>query len=120
MNLTIQPLTPSLWPALEALFGKGGASNGCWCMYWRIGAEYHKRPRKKNKSAFRRIVKQGPAGCWLSMGIWPWAGVSSRRDKTCAGSIANQLWKPSMIRRSGRSHAFICGVAIAEKESCRL
>jgi hypothetical protein len=60
MNLTIQPLTPSLWPALEALFGKGGASNGCWCMYWRIGSEYHKRPREKNKSAFRRIVKQGP------------------------------------------------------------
>jgi hypothetical protein len=24
--------------ALEVLFGKGGASNGCWCMYWRIGA----------------------------------------------------------------------------------
>jgi GNAT superfamily N-acetyltransferase len=60
MNLTIRPLTPSLWPALEALFGKGGASNGCWCMYWRIGPEYHKRPREKNKSAFRRIVKHGP------------------------------------------------------------
>jgi GNAT superfamily N-acetyltransferase len=60
MNLTIRPLTPSLWPALEALFGKGGASNGCWCMYWRIGPEYHKRPRDKNKSALRRIVKQGP------------------------------------------------------------
>jgi hypothetical protein len=60
MNLTIQPLTPFLWPALEALFGKGGASNGCWCMYWRIGAEYHKRPREKNRIAFRRIVKHGP------------------------------------------------------------
>jgi GNAT superfamily N-acetyltransferase len=60
MNLTIRPLTPSLWPALEALFGKGGASNGCWCMYWRIGPEYHKQPREKNKSAFRRIAKRGP------------------------------------------------------------
>jgi hypothetical protein len=60
MNLTIQPLTPSLWPALEALFGKGGASNGCWCMYWRIGPEYHKRPRENNRIAFRKIVKQGP------------------------------------------------------------
>jgi GNAT superfamily N-acetyltransferase len=60
MNLTIQPLTPSLWPALEALFGKGGASNGCWCMYWRIGPEYHKRPRENNRIAFRSIVKHGP------------------------------------------------------------
>jgi len=60
MKLTIRPLTPSLWPALEALFGKSGASNGCWCMYWRIGPEYHKRLREKNKRALHRIVKQGP------------------------------------------------------------
>ena len=60
MNLTIRPLTPSLWPALEALFGEHGACNGCWCMYWRIGPEYHKRSREKNRNAFRRIVRQGP------------------------------------------------------------
>ena len=60
MQLTIRPLTPDLWPALEDLFGKGGASNGCWCLYWRIGSEYHKRERVKNRSAFRRIVKRGP------------------------------------------------------------
>jgi GNAT superfamily N-acetyltransferase len=58
--LTIRPLTPELWPALEDLFGKGGASNGCWCMYWRIGSEYHKRPREKNRRALRRIVNHGP------------------------------------------------------------
>jgi GNAT superfamily N-acetyltransferase len=29
-------------------------------MYWRIGPEYHKRPRDKNKMAFHKIVKQGP------------------------------------------------------------
>jgi GNAT superfamily N-acetyltransferase len=60
MKLTIRPLTPDLWPALEDLFGKGGASNGCWCMYWRLGPEYHKRPRVKNKAAFREVVKRGP------------------------------------------------------------
>jgi GNAT superfamily N-acetyltransferase len=40
MKLTIRPLTPDLWPALEDLFGKNGACNGCWCMYWRIGSAY--------------------------------------------------------------------------------
>jgi GNAT superfamily N-acetyltransferase len=60
MNLTIRPLTSSLWPELEALFGRNGASNGCWCMYWRVGPEYRKRPREKNKNALREIVKQGP------------------------------------------------------------
>lgn len=60
MKLKICPLTPALWPALENLFGERGACNGCWCMYWRIGSEYRKRPREKNKQAFREVVKQGP------------------------------------------------------------
>ncbi len=60
MKLTIRPLTADLWPALEDLFGRNGACDGCWCMYWRIGSLYRKRPRQKNKAAFREIVKQGP------------------------------------------------------------
>jgi GNAT superfamily N-acetyltransferase len=60
MKLKIQSLTPNLWPALEDLFGDNGACNGCWCMYWRIGKAYGKRPRAKNKRAFHEIVKKGP------------------------------------------------------------
>jgi hypothetical protein len=44
MQLAIHPLTPDLWPALEDLFGEQGAVNGCWCMYWRIGSDYRRRP----------------------------------------------------------------------------
>ena len=29
-------------------------------MYWRLGPEYHERPREKNRNALRRIVRQGP------------------------------------------------------------
>jgi len=46
MQLTIRPLTPDLWPALEDLSGDNGACNGCWSMYWRIGAVYRKLPRE--------------------------------------------------------------------------
>jgi GNAT superfamily N-acetyltransferase len=60
MSLTVRPLTPDLWLDLEDLFGPHGASNGCWCMYWRIGSAYAKRPREKNKRDFRRVVKNGP------------------------------------------------------------
>src|SRR5579864_7793603 len=60
MKLSIRRLTPDLWPALEDLFGERGACNGCWCMYWRIGSAYHKRPKENNKAAFREIVNQGP------------------------------------------------------------
>lgn len=58
--MKVRPLTPDLWPALEDLFGPRGACNGCWCMYWRIGAEYRKRDRGENKEAFREIVDAGP------------------------------------------------------------
>ena len=58
--MVVRPLTPDLWPALEDLFGKSGACNGCWCMYWRLGSAYSKRPRDQNKAAFRGIVKRGP------------------------------------------------------------
>jgi GNAT superfamily N-acetyltransferase len=61
MTLSIRPLTPELWPALEDLFGPTrGACNGCWCMYWRIGSAYTQRPREKNKADFRKVVKKGP------------------------------------------------------------
>lgn len=40
MSLTVTPLSLPQWPALEDLFGPAGASNGCWCMYWRIGPRY--------------------------------------------------------------------------------
>ena len=60
MKLTIRPLTPDLWPALEDLFGKNGACFGCWCMYWRIGRLHREQPASKNKAAFREIVMRGP------------------------------------------------------------
>jgi GNAT superfamily N-acetyltransferase len=60
MKLTIRPLTPDLWPQLEELFGRTGACNGCWCMYWRIGSAYTSRPRVQNKKAFKAVVKKGP------------------------------------------------------------
>jgi GNAT superfamily N-acetyltransferase len=60
LELTIKPLTPDLWPLLEDLFGKRGACQGCWCMYWRIGSDYKKRPADRNKADFRNVVDTGP------------------------------------------------------------
>jgi GNAT superfamily N-acetyltransferase len=59
-DLTIHPLTAAHWPALEDLFGKAGASNGCWCMYWRIGPRYAGRPREDNRSDLRQFAESGP------------------------------------------------------------
>ncbi len=61
MDLTVRPLTSEQWPALEDLFGRSGASNGCWCMYWRIGPRYRERPREDNKRDLERLTRAGPA-----------------------------------------------------------
>jgi GNAT superfamily N-acetyltransferase len=60
MDLTISPVTAGRWPALEELFGRAGASNGCWCMYWRIGPRYRDRPRADNKRDLQRLAASGP------------------------------------------------------------
>ncbi len=59
-DLTIRPVTLEQWAALEDLFGAAGASNGCWCMYWRIGPRYRQRPREDNKSDLRQLAAAGP------------------------------------------------------------
>lgn len=81
MELTIRPLTPDLWPALEDLFGANGACNGCWCMYGRIGSAYRKRLREENKTDFRDIVMRGlPPGLLAFDGDAPvgWCQLTPR------------------------------------------
>ena len=56
MDVTVSPLTLERWPALESLFGPAGGSNGCWCMYWRIGPRYRDRPRADNRHDRRQLA----------------------------------------------------------------
>jgi GNAT superfamily N-acetyltransferase len=63
----VRPATSDLWPALEALFGRSGASNGCWCMYWILGPEYHRRPRARNRQQLRDTVAVGPSPGLLAL-----------------------------------------------------
>ena len=60
-DFTVSSLTGENWPALEDLFGAAGASNGCWCMYWRIGPRYKDRPRDDNKGDLRQLAGSGQA-----------------------------------------------------------
>jgi GNAT superfamily N-acetyltransferase len=61
--LGIRPLTAGVWPALEDLFGRAGASNGCWCMYWHLGPRYTDRPRADNRRDLRSLAASGrPSG----------------------------------------------------------
>src|SRR6516225_8415770 len=87
MNLTISPLTPERWPALEDLFGKSGASNGCWCMYWRIGPRYRSRSRADNKEDLARLAAAA-AGAAGPAGGAPGAGGAAGPAGTAPGLLA--------------------------------
>src|SRR2546430_17645691 len=83
MDLTFRPLTAGQWPALEDLFGRAGASNGCWCMYWRIGPRYRDRPREDNKRDLEQLARSGqPPGLPAFDGRPPagWGELPPRAD----------------------------------------
>ena len=90
MSLTVTPLTRESWPALEHLFGRPGASNGCWCMYWRIGPRYRDRPRAENKHDLRQLAgSEQPPGLLafdgnLAVG---WCELALRADLAWLGHL---------------------------------
>jgi len=59
-RLTVHPLTPDRFTALEDLFGDQGPVSRCWCMYCRIGSAYRRRGSDENRAAFRDVVRKGP------------------------------------------------------------
>lgn len=78
-KITIHPVTPDRWDDLKRLFGPGGASGGCWCMWFRRRAsEFAKAKARDNKADLKNIVEQAeepgliayvdgePAG-WVSL-----------------------------------------------------
>lgn len=82
-RLQVRPLTPDVWPALEDLFGKAGASNGCWCMCWRLGPAYKTRPRHQNRADFRSRVLSGPPPGLLAFDgdvAAGWCQLTARRE----------------------------------------
>jgi GNAT superfamily N-acetyltransferase len=66
-NLVVEPLTAWLLPAFEELMDQGGPAGRCWCMYWRIGATYRRRPAQDNRDDFRKVVSAGPPPGLLAM-----------------------------------------------------
>ncbi|HEY1909187.1 MAG TPA: GNAT family N-acetyltransferase [Myxococcaceae bacterium] len=123
LRLAIRPVTPELWPALEDLFGKSGASNGCWCMYWRIGGGYREH-KEENRDALRSVVRQGPPPGLLAFDgdvAVGWCQVTPRRALpyldgfTRFGPLdARPVWSVScfFVRRSHRRRG-VCTALLA-------
>jgi hypothetical protein len=108
VHLTVSPLTPELWAALEDLFGKKGACNGCWCMYWRIGAIYRKQPVHRNKAAFEEIVKRGLSPGLIAFGGDLANGLVPAYAARCAAVVRSRL----AAQAHGRSSSLVAFLSL--------
>ena len=53
-------LTPKRWSDFEDLFGKRGATGGCWCMWWRLAnKEFYAQKGDGDRKAMKAIVASG-------------------------------------------------------------
>ncbi|SRR5579885_951187 len=131
-RLTIKPLTPELWPALEALFGPNGASSGCWCMWWRIGgAQIRVANTLRNKAAFKAVVEKGPPPGLLAFDgndVIGWCQITPRnmlprleRSRVLARVDDVPVWSVSCfyIRRSHRRQGAMRALIDAAVEYAR-
>lgn len=84
MGVSIEPLTPDLWPAFEELFGKQGACYGCWCTYFRLPpAARRASTGVRNKDHIRARIEAGPPPGLLALAdgvALGWMQIGPRAD----------------------------------------
>jgi GNAT superfamily N-acetyltransferase len=102
-SLEFHPLTARRWDELERLFGKHGATGGCWCMWWRqTRAEFSRQHGEPNRIAFKTIVESGVVPGLLAYsdgGPVGWCAVEPResypslnRSRTLARVDSEPVW----------------------------
>jgi GNAT superfamily N-acetyltransferase len=81
-DLRIEPLSDERWPDLEAIFGRGGAGYGCWCMFFRRSStEMAAAKAVENRNALRALASgDPPPGLLAYDGADPvgWVGLGPR------------------------------------------
>lgn len=81
---SVKPLSAETWPDLVDLFGKQGASSGCWCMYFRQPhKEFHAASPEQHRAALEQVAFSGrPAGVLAYAGEQAvgWCAVAPRVD----------------------------------------
>lgn len=126
--LTIRPVAPADWPAIETLFGANGACGGCWCMYWRVdstGRAFEDAKGDPNRRAFKSLVESGRATGVLAFANGTpvgWASAGPRQDfaflrraQKLAQPESEQIWSvtcfyvPAAWRRRGVASAVLRG-----------
>lgn len=76
------PATAERWDDLERLFGPGGASYGCWCMWWRMrSSEFDRKTGAQNRRALQALTQSSaPPGllAYVEGEVAAWVSVAPR------------------------------------------
>jgi GNAT superfamily N-acetyltransferase len=127
----VRPVTTETWPALADLFGRAGASNGCWCMYWRLGPRYHERPREENRRDLCELAGSGrPPGLLAFDGARAvgWCLLAPRADLAWLGRARHlgpvddlPVWSLPcfFVRRSHRGQGVTAALVDAAVDAAR-
>lgn len=84
--LTLEPIRPADWPAVETLFGPNGAAGGCWCQWWRVekgGKTWEACKGPTNRLALKAQIESGAVHAVLARrGRTPvgWCCIGPRQD----------------------------------------
>src|SRR5262249_46678196 len=89
LKLTVRPLTPARWPALEDLFGRSGACGGGWWVCW--GAR--RRPPEAAAPPEKDAVPGGRAA-------GPMAGLACLRRRRGGGLVPAAPARGPAVARS--------------------
>ncbi len=132
MAFAVHSLTSDRWPDFEDLFDTTGPAGRCWCLYWRIGPDYRRRPAAENRAAMRERVAGGPppgllaydgARCvgWCQLtprDELPWLGQNRRLRPVDALPV----WSISCfyIRKGYRRRGVTAALIAAAIETARL
>lgn len=125
-DIDIRPADHGRWDDLRTLFGDRGATEGCWCMYWRCErAEYESGRGEANQHALAALCKRPIApGLLAYLDDEPvgWCTVDTRqsyarlaRARSLAPVDDRQVWSVPCFfvhrshRRSGVASALLRG-----------
>lgn len=83
-GVRVIPATAECWRDLEALFGKNGASAGCWCMFWRLKRADFKTLKGEGTRAELRAMTMNNAVpgvlAYLDGKAIGWCSIGPRED----------------------------------------
>lgn len=83
-KIRMEPLTSERWDDLQGLFGERGASDGCWCTFWRIPRSENSRMRREERREFLQgmALRNEVAGLlgYVDGKVVGWCSIGPRED----------------------------------------